>query len=84
MSVFGYINDKDESLRSKSGGKFGLNQGFITKLEYNPNAGKDGTPADAVDITALIGDREYRLRIYDVTGSLYKGGTLIEPNEEGY
>ena len=84
MSVFGYVNDNDESLKSKSGGKFGLNQGFITKLEYNPNAGKDGAAADAVDMTIQIGEKEFRNRIYDVTGALYKGGDLVEKDEEGY
>lgn len=65
---FGSINDTDESLKSKSGGgKFGLNTGFITVLEYNPNAGRDKSPGDAVDITFLVGEKEFRRRIYDVT-----------------
>ena len=36
--VFGAVNDTDESLKSKSGGKFGLNQGNITKIEVLTNA----------------------------------------------
>lgn len=65
---FGSINDNDDSLKGKSGGgKFGLNQGFITKLEFNPNAGKDGSAGDAVDITFIVGEKEFRRRIYNVT-----------------
>lgn len=65
---FGSINDTDESLKGKSGGGvFGINQGFLTKIEFNPNAGKDGSAGDAVDITFLVGEREFRRRIYNVT-----------------
>lgn len=65
---FGFVDDTDESLRSKSGGKFGLNSGaFLTKFELNSNAGKDGTEGDALDFTVMIGDREFRNRIYPTT-----------------
>jgi len=83
MSTFGYVDDNDESLKSKSGGKFGLNQGFITKLEYNPNAGADGAAADAVDITVQIGEKEFRNRVYDVT-RVYKDGEQIEKDNPDY
>mgnify|MGYP003637610831 CR=1 FL=1 len=79
------VNDTDESLRGKSGGQFGLNSGFITKLEYNGLAGKDGSEGDAVDITAQVGDKEFRRRIYDATGPLFGAkNAKIEPGEEGY
>jgi len=82
---YGYTDDNDESLKTKSGGKFGLNSGFITKFEYNANAGKDGALADAIDIHVKIGDKEYRNRVYDITGALYgKDNVLIEPNTDGY
>lgn len=82
---FGYVDDNDESLRGKSGGKFGLNVGFVTKFEFNPNAGKDEEPADAVDIHVQVGEREYRTRIYDITDSVYgKGGQQIAKGEPGY
>lgn len=81
---WGFQDDNDESLKSKQGGKFGLNLAFITKFEYNANAGKDESPADAVDITVTIGDKEYRSRIYDITGDLFKGDNKIAEGEPGY
>jgi hypothetical protein len=69
---FGTVNDNDQSLKSKTGGAFGLNSGvFFTKIIYNATAGADGAAADAVDINVKIGDREYNRRIYDVTGDLF-------------
>lgn len=83
-NAWGFQNDNDDKLKSKQGGKFGLNKAFITKFEYNPNAGKDESPADAIDITVSAGDKEYRARIYDITGDLYKGNNKISPDEPGY
>jgi len=83
-TAWGFQNDNDESLKSKQGGKFGLNNAFITKFEYNPNAGKDESPADAIDITVSVGDKEFRTRIYDITGELFKGDNKIGPDEPGY
>jgi len=75
---FGSINDQDDSLRGKSGSvNFGLNQGFLTKIEYNPNAGADGAAADAVDITFMAGEKELRRRIYDVTRVYDKNGNQM-------
>ena len=75
---FGTINDNDESLKGKEASVvFGLNQGFLTKIEYNPNAGADNSPADAVDITFMVGDREFRRRIYDVTRVYDKNGNVL-------
>jgi hypothetical protein len=64
---FGYVDDTDEKLKSRSGGSFGLNQALLTKFEYNPNAGKDGTAANAIDIVFQVGDREFNSRIYETT-----------------
>lgn len=84
---FGSVNDKDKSLQSKATGmvKFGLNRGFITKLEYNPNAGAGGGAGDAVDIHVKIGEREFRRRIFDVT-RVYdsKGNLILDENSEEY
>lgn len=80
---FGSINDQDESLKGQAdSGVFGLNQGFLTKLEYNPNAGADKGPGDAVDITFMVGSKEYRRRIFDVT-RVYdrKGNQLTDEND---
>ena len=84
--VFGAVNDGDESLKGKSGGgKFGLNHGNITKIEFTDTAGKDNGPGNAVDVWVQIGEREYRRRLYETTGSLYgKKNVLIEPGQEGY
>ena len=83
---WGVKSDTDEALVSKSGGKFGLNTGNIVKFEYNGLAGKDNGPADAIDITFMSLDKkEYRLRIYDITGSLYgPNNTQIASGESGY
>ncbi len=64
----------------QSGGQFGLNSGTITKFEYNPNAGADKSPSDAIEITFKIDEKDFRSRIYDVSGPL-KGK---EPDEDGY
>lgn len=84
--VFGAVNDGDESLKGKSGGgKFGLNHGNITKIEFTDTAGKDNGPGNAVDVWVQIGEREYRRRLYETTGSLYgKKNALIQPDQEGY
>lgn len=84
-NIFG-VNDTDESLKGKSGGgKFGLNVGNVTKIEFLDNAGKDGAAANAVDIHVQIGDREYRRRLYETTGDLFgPKNTKVAPGEEGY
>ena len=84
--VFGTVHDGDESLKGKSGGgKFGLNHGNITKIEFTDTAGKENGPGNAVDVWVQIGEREYRRRLYETTGSLYgKKNALIEPGQEGY
>lgn len=77
------INDQDESLKGKApGGSFGLNENcFITKFEYNPNAGKDGSQADAIDIHIMVGEREFRRRFYDITIVFDKDGNQITDTE---
>lgn len=86
--AFGNVNENDESLAAKTGGNivFGLNTGNITTLEYNGEAGKDGAPGDAVDITVTINGREVRSRIYDVTRIYSRNGEELEfdadPNSE--
>lgn len=84
--VFGVVNDEDDSLKSKAaGGKFGLNTGVISKLEFLSTAGKDNGPGNAVDIWFLLGEREYRRRIYETTGQLFgKKDVRLNPGEEGY
>lgn len=79
---FGSVNDTDDSLKSKTGGVFGLNSGaFFTNIAFNPTAGKDGAAANAVDIEIKVGDRQYNRRLYEVTDKLYgsKGDLLEAP-----
>ncbi len=84
---FGYVSDSDESLKGKefTSLKFGLNQGFITKFEYNANAGKDGAPGDALDIEVTsVEGKTVKSRIYDVKGVYNADNVLVNPGEEGY
>lgn len=84
--------DTDKSLQGKSSGVFGLNSAVnVTLLAYTDKAGKkdaEGNPTEghAFDIHVTVKDREYRVRIYDLTGSdLYNGKQeLIKPGQEGY
>lgn len=66
---YGYVDDTDASLKTKSGGKFGLNAGTasLVKFEHNPNSGKDKTPGDALDIAVQVGEKEFTLKVYPVT-----------------
>lgn len=66
---YGYVDDTDESLKTKSGGKFGLNAGTasLVKFEHNPNSGKDKSAGDALDIAVQVGEKEFTLKIYPVT-----------------
>ena len=66
---FGYQDDTADELKGKSmDGVFGLNQNArLVNFAYNPNAGKDESLADAIDITVKIGESEQKRRIYDIT-----------------
>lgn len=86
------VKDTDKELQGKSSGNFGLNAAVnVTLLAYTDKAGKkdaDGnaTEGHAFDIHVQVKDREYRTRIYDLTGSdLYNTkNQLVKPGEEGY
>jgi len=61
------VNDEDKSLQSSGGGKFGLNQKvFFSELSFNATAGRDNTEGNAVDVNIMIGDKEYRRRLFEV------------------
>jgi hypothetical protein len=82
---FGYVDDTDESLKSKSGGLFGLNTpAYLTKFELNPNAGADGAASDALDMTFTVGDREFRNRIYPTTKVYDSKGNELQPDHPDY
>ena len=84
---FTKVSDENENLQSKQGGKFGLNTNcHFTSIEFITNAGKDGSEGEAVDLNIMVGDREYRRRIYNPEGNtLYnKDGSVATPGEAGY
>lgn len=81
MMGFGFQSDSDKDLQSKQGGTFGLNKGFITKFEYNPNGGKDNAEADVFDITVKVGDKEFQSRIFPITRVFDKDGDEIDDQQ---
>lgn len=83
--MYGY-QDSGELAPGKQGGKFGLNTGaFITKFEFNSNAGKDGAAGDAIDLTVQVGEREYRHRFFPITKVFAKeGGEITDVNSNAY
>ncbi len=84
MNQWGMTSDNDSSLEPKQGGVFGLNcEAHVTKFEFNPNAGKDGVPGAAIDITVKVGDRDYMKRVFDISRLWYKGDE-VQPGQEGY
>jgi len=59
MKNFGYLSDNDDVFKATSEyGKFGLNQGNITELEYTPNGGKDGALGEMINFNAQVGDQK--------------------------
>jgi len=79
MMGYGFTSDNDESLTSKSGGKFGLNQGsLITKFAFNSNVAKEGEPArPAIEIVVKVGDKEFKDWIGPITKVFDKDGQVI-------
>lgn len=65
--MYGYTNS-EELVPTNQGGKFGLNtKAFVTKFEYNPNGGSNGSAGDCMDLTVKIEDREFRRRFFPVS-----------------
>ena len=83
--MYGY-QDSGDLAPGKQGGKFGLNTGaFITKFEFNSNAGKDGAAGDAIDLTVQVGEREYRHRFFPITKVFAKeGGEITDVSSDAY
>lgn len=73
-----------EDLQSKAAGKFGLNEGFLSKLEFNDKASKDGADGNAIDLTVKIGDREYYNRFFLNEQVYDNNNNLVGPGEAGY
>ena len=83
--MYGY-QDSGDLAPGKQGGKFGLNTGaFVTKFEFNANAGKDGAAGDAIDLTVQVGEREYRHRFFPITKVFAKeGGEITDVSSDAY
>lgn len=83
--MYGY-QDSGDLAPGKQGGKFGLNTGaFVTKFEFNPNAGKDNAAAEAIDFTVQVGEREYRHRFFPITKVFAKeGGEITDVSSDAY
>lgn len=84
------IDDNDQSLASKGGSsnlKFGLNENVrIKSITFNPNVGKDGAPANGVDIVVDYGGTEIRRRMFEVSRlqPIKKGNNDIAPGTPGF
>lgn len=81
------ISDEDKNLQTSQGGKFGLNVNcHFSLIDFTDKAGKDETDGNAVDINILVGDKEFKRRVYDPEGApLYgKDNTQLNPGDEGY
>jgi hypothetical protein len=63
LQGYGFVSDSDESLKTKSGAKFGGNFGvaFLTKFAYSANVAKAGQPArEAIELEITVGERSYK------------------------
>ena len=82
---FGFQSDEGNELVAQSSGKFGLNQEcYLKSLEFNPSAGKNNAPANAIDYTILVGDREMKSRLYEPTGKMWFGSEQIDEGHPEY
>lgn len=69
------------------GGKLGLNQGIVTKFEYNNMAGAGKTAGDAIDLTVQVGEKEFMKRFFPVGkiyGKEFGTGELTDTNSDEY
>lgn len=77
---YGFVSDTDESLKTKSGSRFGLNSGvcFLTKFAYSPNVAKEGDdPREAIEVVVKVGDNEFRDWINPVSRVVDKNNVEI-------
>lgn len=77
---YGFVSDSDESLKTKSGARFGGNFGVATlaKFAYSPNVAKTGQePREAIEIEVKVGDRSYKEWINPVTRVVDKNNAEI-------
>ena len=77
---YGFTSDSDEGLKSRTGGKFGLNAGncVLAKFAYNANVAKAGQePREAIEVVVKVGDREYKDWINPVSRVMDKNNVEI-------
>ncbi len=85
--TYGFTSDNDESVQGAnfgSGGKFGLNEGYLVKFELVHNAGKNKTPGEALDYWFRIGDQEFKNRLFPVSRVFDKDGNDLQPGTPEY
>jgi|GEM_PF-6620232 len=80
-----FLSDEDKSLKGAGASlKFGLNTGKLEKFEFNPNSGKDGEPANAIDIVIKIGEREVKQKIFETVKVFGKDGEITDKESPEY
>lgn len=86
MQNYGYIDDSDSSLMVSGGSNvdFGPNKGIVKKFEFNPNAGKDNSPANAMDLEVDVNGKLFKLRLYETTKVFDKNGNALVSGDDGY
>lgn len=79
------VNDTDESLKSKTGGVFGLNAGVnIVEISYSDKA-KDGSESHSVVLSLQVGERQYKRYLFFNPGEkVFVKNVLSGPEVEGY
>jgi len=80
LQGYGFVSDSDESLKTKSGARFGGNFGVATlaKFAYSPNVAKAGQePREAIEIEVKVGDRSYKEWVNPVSRVVDKNNAEI-------
>lgn len=76
---FGY-GYEDDNQSSGGGLSFGLNAGVTTlsKFEFNPNGGKEGSEQEALDVVFKVNGRDISYRMFPVTKAFDKGNEVTD------
>lgn len=80
LQGYGFVSDSDESLKTKTGAKFGGNFGvaFLTKFAYSANVAKAGQEArEAIEVEVTVGERGYKEWINPVNKVVDKNNVEI-------
>lgn len=79
--MFIYVDDAPTSRGNY--GSFGLNEGILTKFEFNPNGGRDNQELPCIDVEIKVGENYYRNRIFEPK-RFYKKGQEVTQGQEGF